>query len=93
MQIALISHRQNRAQPFQIDISGAHVMMRRHRQAQIANGDLGRLMADVEQGGLRRTRRGVHQIHDLALVRACDGGVRLTGEIAHRRRMPVITSC
>ena len=92
-QIALVSDRQNRAQPLEIDILGTYVVMRRHRQAQITNRDFGRLVADLEQSGLRRTRRRIHQIHDFALVRARDRRVRLTSKIAHGRRMPVITSC
>ena len=47
---------------------------------------------DREQCVLRRSRIAIDQIHDRARMRSDDGGVRSGGEVADRRRVPVIAA-
>ena len=66
-ELALVGDGQHRAQPFQVDVSRAHVVMRRHHQlraprARVFSGGSSR---DGEQcvAGAGAARR-IHQIHD-----------------------------
>src|SRR5437660_4886857 len=68
-------------------------MMRWHAQMPCGAQSLIRiLMITIEHCILRRSRGGIHEIHDLALVLADYSSVRLAHKIFHRRRMPVIAS-
>src|SRR5205807_547765 len=68
-------------------------MMRRHAQMPCGAQSLIRiLMSNVEHCILRRSRGGIHEIHDRALVLADYSSVRLAHKVFHRRRMPVIAS-
>ncbi len=84
-------HGQHRSQPLQVYIAGANVMMRWHREFSDLTQRIFHRLADYcYQRGLRLRGPAVDKIKNLSLRLSHDGGVRLGGEVANTRRMPVI---
>ena len=90
-QVALVCERQHGAQALLIHVHGAHVMSSRHLETfDLADCRVRIASGDREQRVLRRARPAIHEIGDGADVWTDDGSMRLCGELADLRRVPVI---
>ena len=90
-QLALVREGEHGAEPSRLDVRGADVVPRRHLEPPHRGERRRRILArDGEQRVLRRPRPPVDEVPDRAGMRADDRRVRIGGEVAHRRRMPVI---
>ena len=70
-----------------------HVAVGGHDElADFGERGIRRRARDFEECGLRRTGVAVHEVEDRALMLADDRGVGLRGEIANRRRVPVVAA-
>ena len=65
-------------------------MARRRQLAELLKRGVGAFPRHGDHGLLRGPRVPIHQVHDRAPVFAHDSRVRLGGEVAHGRRMPVV---
>ena len=91
--LPFIARHENGAQPLQIDIFGADVVMAWHREmAEFGQSLLGFLARDGQERFLRGLGAAIHQVENYAFILTDDGRVRFTDEIANCGRVPVITA-
>jgi hypothetical protein len=90
-QVAFVGQRQYGPQTLEVDVFGAHVVAARRRPAaRFGQHGVRGLAGERQHGFARRLRPRVHQVHDGAARRSHNRGVGLAGEIAYRRRVPVV---
>src|SRR5258707_15383867 len=93
MELALVGDGQHCAEAFEIDIRGADVMVRGHRQlAYVTQRNFWTFSYDIQQSALGRRRWRGDEIHDRALMLADDTCVGLIDEILYGGGVPVVAA-
>src|SRR5688572_14390198 len=88
-----MSDGKHRAQTFEIDVLGAHLMMVGHSQVTGGGERRFRLVAsDCQKRALRRLCLGIYEIHYETLILADYAGVRFGNEIVDRGGVPVVAA-